>query len=181
MRLHLFHDLHHLIQVKGLLTQNIGFYEVPELADIAWPLILFSIKWQLRTECFGPSVLLDIFLPKMPGQQGDVRSPLPKWGNLQLNPFDSVVEVRPKSSLLYKAEQIPVCSKNQPDVNIPILCFTDAADFLVFQSSQEFDLCLIWHVPDFVQKQSSSGSGFQQTFSFPLCPSKGSLSVSEQL
>ena len=77
--------------------------------------------------------------------------------------------------------QVAVCSCDDSDINLDLVCCADSLYFPILKEAQEFYLQWRGQFPDFIEKQGGGVSQLELSSLLSMSAGKGSLLVSEQL
>src|SRR5215469_9375673 len=117
----------------------------------------------------------------MLGQSHDVLGPLPQRWHTKLKLAQPMVQVLAKSPLFYPCFKVLIGRSHDANIDLDFAMASQTIEGLAVEHTQQFHLRLQLQFADFVQKQSSFVSQFEQTGFGAICSTECTLLVSEQL
>src|SRR4051794_40022165 len=117
----------------------------------------------------------------MTNERYDVIEPFPKRRDVYLNNVQSIIQIKSKTTLLYRIDQRAITSGNNPQVNTDVFRSAQSAKTLFLQNAEQFRLKQQWQVGDFVQKYSSATRDFENPSFLSSCVCKCTFFITKEL
>ena len=169
------------VDLIGGCEQDRRFDEVAKFANVARPRLPFEGGQHRGPDPADISVQLSIEdFEEMLDEEGDVLDSLPEWGNIELDNFESIVEILPKTSVFDPSKEFSVGRCDEAKVDRDLNCPTDSHDVLFFQNPQEFDLKIGRQFGYLIQEQGPAGSPFDQADATLVGAGEGAFFMAEE-
>ena len=110
-----------------------------------------------------PACFFPVFMQEMISKRGDVFSSFPERRHGNREDVQPVKKILPESVFFYHPGQIPVCCRNEPDIDFNRFSAADRPEFLFLQYPQELSLHLERQVAYLIKENSPSAGCFEQS------------------
>src|ERR1043166_5998082 len=156
--------------------------DVPQLADVARPVVVQQRRHGLRVQVQRMHVQLLAKLPQKGGRQlRDVFWTLSQRWNANVEDVDPVIEIGAELAACNGLSQVSIRRGDDAHVGSHRPRAAEAHELALLEHAKEFRLCGGGHLGDFVEKQHASGRQLDLTGLGPLRAGEGTALESEQL
>ena len=161
---------------------NGALNQVGQFPDISLPPVFHQAAHEFGGGLFWGFVeLCGKAAEKMPGQQGNVISPIAKRRHMQVDHIQAVIEIIPELPGCKSCFEILIGGCDQPDIDLNGFGLAQGLDVLVFQNLKELGLDRKRYVTDFIQADGSAFGFFKQAFLILGGVCKSAFFITEKL
>src|SRR5947207_2071801 len=117
----------------------------------------------------------------MPGEQGNVFTPLAEGRQMNFNRVEPEEKVFPKTPRVHFDLQIGVGGRKHANVHLPRAGRTEALEFAGLQDAKQFRLLVRRNVGDFIEEERAAVSQLKPAGTFGAGIREGAANVAEHL